>query len=422
MNLKKIGLFAIAMIMTLFSFQTHSLAAEEMEWVKKAPMPTARYNHAGLIYDDKIYIYGGTLGQGSLSNLEMYDPDKDKWYKLPSSSVGRYNTSFVENQGKFYAIGGSVSNGKTNIVEEYDPISNSWSRKQSMPEALRLAKSVSFEDNIYVFGGDSEKSGTSKSVYVFNPETNKWISKNSLPFEGNLLSFGVLNNSIYAAEYIPNEEAPNIYTYDHIKDTWTFVNDDSLDFTPVDPNRIHDDKHFLILRNSTEIKYYDLNSKELITLPASFTPIDRNGFFGIVKGKLYDIGGTLVVDGHTSGGSSEVEELNLSDLVNPDPDPDPEPNPTPDPDPDPNPNPEPNPNQIGNALLVIYMDSGLIKEYEMTNEEIRNFTEWYEGRAKGNGKEAYIVNKKYNIGPFNSRKDFISYSHIESFEVQEYSR
>ncbi|MBG9803169.1 hypothetical protein ABD72_13570 [Brevibacillus laterosporus] len=74
------------------------------------------------------------------------------------------------------------------------------------------------------------------------------------------------------------------------------------------------------------------------------------------------------------------------------------------------------------ALLVIYMDSGLIKEFEMTNEEIRNFTEWYEDRAKGNGKEAYIVNKKYNIGPFNSRKDFISYSHIESFEVQEYSR
>ncbi|WP_258073398.1 hypothetical protein [Brevibacillus laterosporus] len=96
----------------------------------------------------------------------------------------------------------------------------------------------------------------------------------------------------------------------------------------------------------------------------------------------------------------------------------PEPKPKPNPEPEPNPNPNP----TGNALLVIYMDSGLIKEFEMTNEEIRNFTEWYEGRAKGNGREAYIVNKKYNIGPFNSRKDFISYSHIESFEVQEYSR
>ncbi|MBG9789709.1 hypothetical protein ABD74_19515 [Brevibacillus laterosporus] len=125
-----------------------------------------------------------------------------------------------------------------------------------------------------------------------------------------------------------------------------------------------------------------------------------------------------------------VNELELMEKVKstpePEPEPNPEPNPEPKPDPNPepkpDPNPEPNPNPTGNALLVIYMDSGLIKEFEMTNEEIRNFTEWYEDRAKGNGKEAYIVNKKYNIGPFNSRKDFISYSHIESFEVQEYSR
>ncbi|WP_051870407.1 hypothetical protein [Brevibacillus laterosporus] len=110
----------------------------------------------------------------------------------------------------------------------------------------------------------------------------------------------------------------------------------------------------------------------------------------------------------------EMEMMNTN--ASPEPEPNPEPNPNPEPEPNPNPNP------TGNALLVIYMDSGLIKEFEMTNEEIRNFTEWYEGRAKGNGREAYIVNKKYNIGPFNSRKDFISYSHIESFEVQEYSR
>ncbi|RFB34026.1 hypothetical protein [Brevibacillus sp. VP] len=97
--------------------------------------------------------------------------------------------------------------------------------------------------------------------------------------------------------------------------------------------------------------------------------------------------------------------------------------PDPDPDPQPEPNPEPNPEPTGNgALIQIHMVSGEIKEYDMSSKEVVEFIDWYEGRAKGNGKEAYIVNKKYNIGPFNSRKDFISYSHIESFEVQEYSR
>ncbi|TPG74785.1 hypothetical protein EEL32_24740 [Brevibacillus laterosporus] len=89
MNLKKIGLFALAMIMTLFSFQTHSFAAEEMERVKKEPMPTARYNVGGIVYDDKIYVYGGTPGSVSLANLEVYDPAKDEWETLPSSSHAR---------------------------------------------------------------------------------------------------------------------------------------------------------------------------------------------------------------------------------------------------------------------------------------------------------------------------------------------
>ncbi|MBG9776240.1 hypothetical protein [Brevibacillus laterosporus] len=57
-----------------------------------------------------------------------------------------------------------------------------------MPQAIRNAKAISFENNIYVFGGISKKLGTTKLVQVFNPETNKWISKNPLPFEGNSLS------------------------------------------------------------------------------------------------------------------------------------------------------------------------------------------------------------------------------------------
>ncbi|XOS92225.1 kelch repeat-containing protein [Brevibacillus laterosporus] len=110
MNLKKIGLFAIAMIMTLFSFQTYSFAAEKMEWVKKAPMPTARYYVGYVVYENKIYVYGGTPGYGELGNLEMYDPEKNEWKVLPSST-SRDGVGFVENRGKFYAIGGELRPG-----------------------------------------------------------------------------------------------------------------------------------------------------------------------------------------------------------------------------------------------------------------------------------------------------------------------
>ncbi|ERM17963.1 Kelch repeat-containing protein [Brevibacillus laterosporus] len=406
MNLKKIGLFALAMIMTLFSFQTYSFAAEEMEWVKKAPMPTARHTVSGLVYNDKIYVYGGTNGQGHLANLEMYDPEIDKWYKLPSSSVGReINASFIENQGKFYAIGGKNRSGPTNIVEVFDPVSNNWTSAQSMPSPLFAASAVSLDNTIYTFGGIERNVEYTNLVYSFNPETNSWVSKRPMPFKGSAQAY-IMNNSIYVIHNNYNEEKLSIYLYDHLQDSWTLV-DEILDRPANSSFLIQNDK--IIFYSSSTLYSYDLKTKKLETY--SLTTSIRSAFaYGMVNGKLYSIGGTYVVDGYASGPTSDVEELNFSDLVNPDP--------TPDPDP----NPNPNPNPTGNALLVIYMDSGLIKEFEMTNEEIRNFTEWYEGRARGNGREAYIVNKKYNIGPFNSRKDFISYSHIESFEVQEYSR
>ncbi|MDN9011205.1 Kelch repeat-containing protein [Brevibacillus laterosporus] len=395
MNLKKIGLFAIAMIMTLFSFQTSSFAAEEIQWVKKAPMPTARYAVGGIVYDDKIYVYGGTTGMDSLDNLEVYDPAKDKWETLPSSSISRSAIAFVENQGRFYAIGGNDDDSSsTNIVEVFDPVSKKWTSAPSMPSPLRFPKAISLDNTIYTFGG-FEKRDPTDLVYLFNPETNSWITKKPMPFKGSAEPF-IKDNSIYVIHNDYNEEKIIIYLYDHIKDTWTQIDELPYEIGLVNSSLNFDGK--IIFTTKSTLSSYDVSTKKLKTY--SVPPLNRSGgAYGIVNGKLYVIGGGY--DG-TSGSTSDVVELNLSDLVNPDP--------TPDPDP------------TGNALLVIYMDSGLIKEFEMTNEEIRNFTEWYEGRAKGNGRKAYIVNKKYNIGPFNSRKDFISYSHIESFEVQEYSR
>ncbi|QIC07677.1 galactose oxidase [Brevibacillus sp. 7WMA2] len=414
MSLKKIGLFAIAMIMTLFSFQTYSFAAEEMEWVKKAPIPTPRYSVGGIVYDNKIYVYGGTPGIGSFDNLEVYDPAKDKWKTLPSSSHARSDMAFVENQGKFYAIGGDSSSGPTNIVEVFDPVSKIWTSAQSMPTSLRMIKAVSLDNTIYTFGGIHKGDEQTDLVYSFNPETNSWISKNPMPFKGYAHPF-VNNGSIYVIHINIAEEKLTIYLYDHLQDTWTQTDELSYEIGFIDSSLQFDGK--IIFITPLTVCSYDVSTKKLTPYP--IPPLNRGGGAdGIVNDKLYVIGGTYIVDNHTSGATSDVVELNLSNLINPDPTPDPDPDPNPNPDPKPN----PNPNLTGNALLVIYMDSGLVKEFEMTNEEIRNFTEWYEGRAKGNGREAYIVNKKYNIGPFNSRKDFISYSHIESFEVQEYSR
>ncbi|EJL29750.1 F5/8 type C domain-containing protein [Brevibacillus sp. BC25] len=89
----------------------------------------------------------------------------------------------------------------------------------------------------------------------------------------------------------------------------------------------------------------------------------------------------------------------------------------------PEPEPEPDPTPTGeNALLVIKMISGLEKEFELTASEVQDFIAWYNDRADGQGKETYMFDKDFNKGPFTSRKDYVAFSKIQSFEVMEYTK
>ncbi len=74
-----------------------------------------------------------------------------------------------------------------------------------------------------------------------------------------------------------------------------------------------------------------------------------------------------------------------------------------------------------NAIIEITMINGDHKEYEMTSADINNFINWYNTRATGVGIEYYIIDKNYNKGPFISRKEYIVFDKISSFEVMEYN-
>lgn len=88
-------------------------------------------------------------------------------------------------------------------------------------------------------------------------------------------------------------------------------------------------------------------------------------------------------------------------------------------DPDPTPDPTPAGER---ALLVIKMISGLEKEFDLSSTEVESFINWYNNRADGRGNETYIFEKNFNKGPFTSRKDYVAFNKIQSFEVMEYSK
>ncbi|MFW5436873.1 bacterial surface protein [Paenibacillus apiarius] len=98
--------------------------------------------------------------------------------------------------------------------------------------------------------------------------------------------------------------------------------------------------------------------------------------------------------------------------------------PKPKPKPEPEPKPEPNPEQPkgDRAILVVTMTTGLEKEFDLGMEEVNSFITWYENKQSGSGTASYAINKhNNNKGPYSSRKDYVIFDKILTFEVNEYS-
>lgn len=82
---------------------------------------------------------------------------------------------------------------------------------------------------------------------------------------------------------------------------------------------------------------------------------------------------------------------------------------------------DPNPT-LGKALLVVTMSDEIQKEYELTKTQINDFITWYNNRYTGTGLPYYTFNKDFNLGPFQSRKDYLVFDKIQNFEVMEYTK
>ncbi len=84
-------------------------------------------------------------------------------------------------------------------------------------------------------------------------------------------------------------------------------------------------------------------------------------------------------------------------------------------------NPEEPPIDGNKAILEITMTNGIIKEYDLSSQEIENFLKWYDNRSAGTDKAYISIIKRSNIKPFVSRKEYLQFNEIYSFEVKEYT-
>jgi N-acetylneuraminic acid mutarotase len=170
-------------------------------WAKRASLPGARNAHAAAVVPNSsgqtiLYVFGGYSGNGGieLKDVDAYNPATIAWTARADMPVRRRapNVPAVLN-GKVYVMGGVNSVGRaTKTVLTYTPATNIWSRSSdSLPEPMAYGLSATISGKVYVLGGSR--------LYRYDPSLHIWKRLANTPHDHQRGGAGFINGRWYVA-------------------------------------------------------------------------------------------------------------------------------------------------------------------------------------------------------------------------------
>ena len=207
-----------ASIIFMFGVMFSAAAQAQLRWAKAAPFPAPEEELYGTTANGKMYVLGGygsnPFGNPSGINYE-YDPASDKWTKKKDMPLKVHHQAQVEYQGKIYMFGGYLypEPGAWQPVDNswvYDPAADTWKALAPMPGKRGSAIAEQVGGKIYVIGGATTNPGSKETAVfanrparsvgtneVYDPATNKWETRQSMPTARNHAFAGAVNGKIY---------------------------------------------------------------------------------------------------------------------------------------------------------------------------------------------------------------------------------
>lgn len=182
----KKGSTLVLILLLCFSLSALPLAsATEDFWVIMEPMSTARASVGVAVINGKIYAMGGSYDS---NGVEEYDPLTNSWTTKTPMPTPRIFFGIAVMENKIYVIGGDAGNWDvgevlTNVNEVYDPSTDTWETRTSMP-TKRLGLSASVVDGkIYCIGGRTGEPGYAKvsATEIYDPSTDTWTTGKRIP-------------------------------------------------------------------------------------------------------------------------------------------------------------------------------------------------------------------------------------------------
>jgi len=152
------------------------------------------------------------------------------WTTKCPMPTGRDRLAAAEIGGKLYVVGGyegtPSGRGILSTLEVYDPVTDTWTTKRSMPTARYALAAAEIGGKLYVVGGSNGMAYCLSTLEVYDPATDTWTTKCPMPTERSGLAAAEIGEKLYVVggahwrdtglRYLSTLEV-----YDPATDTWT---------------------------------------------------------------------------------------------------------------------------------------------------------------------------------------------------------
>jgi N-acetylneuraminic acid mutarotase len=250
------------------------------------------------------------------ASLPSFAVAQNSWLtraNMPSDRINTTTATITDAQGRtfLYVIGGRSAGATSGFcssglskVQAYDAGANSWTTKAPFPTPIQSTNGAGvINGKIYLTGGCTGNNQYSGRTWMYNPATNAWTQKASMPVDTWAGNTGVIQNKLYVLSSCDGQSdcgtQTNLYfgSYDPATNTWTSL--------PLPPSRsahtfggsaVIGGKFYVVGGDATGVvEVYDPGTRQWTTGAAM--PVPRMRFASAaVAAKLYAIAGERVSD------------------------------------------------------------------------------------------------------------------------------
>lgn len=175
--------------------RSHSLWKGQFHKIQTFNPPPIRVCHGALVYKDSLFVYGGHVpsDQGDYitsvrSDLWEYKINTHEWKKVCNFEPLTETSPILYND-KMYIFGGFINSWRTSTIIEYDfqtkkhaktSTEDTQSAAGAPPKGRSAYSAVVYKNCMYIYGGwDGHES--MNDIHCFNLDTKQWVQQSEQP-------------------------------------------------------------------------------------------------------------------------------------------------------------------------------------------------------------------------------------------------